>query len=96
MRPAVPHFVYTLEAAIARGGHLYCAQTMRETVLGILQTFVADDFLTNTSHRAAMEMIQRVMVYYSSEMTGEYTEYIDKLKAHPAKEQDDGMFWDFP
>lgn len=61
MRPNTPHAVHTVEHSICRGGHCYAASTMLASEISIIQTFAADDILTNTCHDAAGLLVRRVL-----------------------------------
>ncbi|KAK2459345.1 hypothetical protein APHAL10511_008638 [Amanita phalloides] len=64
MRPHTPHAVVTLENSICFGGHFYCTRTLKETCIGVLQTFVGSQLLTNSDCRGSWKLFHRMVVYY--------------------------------
>ncbi|KIL56676.1 hypothetical protein M378DRAFT_181892, partial [Amanita muscaria Koide BX008] len=65
MRPNTPHVVYTLESSICQGGHFYATSTLQDTCYGIMHTFVAGGFITNTEHtQDALRILCRMIAFY--------------------------------
>jgi hypothetical protein len=62
MKSATVHAVFTPEASICHGGHLYAMSNMSDTLYGMMHTFVAPSLLTNTEHTADSCMLLRRMV----------------------------------
>ena len=61
MRPNTPHWVLTVEPAVCRGGHFYCASTLRDTSYGYFHAFIGHTYLTNTEHKCALTNIRRMI-----------------------------------
>ena len=64
MRPHTPHAVVTPLHSICYGGFFYCSGLLKETCIGILQTFVGSSSLTNSDTRKSWHLLHRMIVYY--------------------------------
>ncbi|KAE9390585.1 hypothetical protein BT96DRAFT_1002158 [Gymnopus androsaceus JB14] len=64
MRPLVPHTVLTTKPTVCYGWHSYCAQNLRDTALGIFQSFIYSSRVTNTHHVDGLQGLQRMLVYW--------------------------------
>ncbi|KDR76668.1 hypothetical protein GALMADRAFT_67271, partial [Galerina marginata CBS 339.88] len=60
MRPNTIHSVITINGTICRGGHLFCFSTMQQTAAGLIHSFVAELFITNTDHSATKTVLRRM------------------------------------
>lgn len=64
MKPGTPHFVFTPEHSICYGGHFFMTRTMRQTLQGLIHTFVLHQFLTNISHPPTRLLFRRMVLFY--------------------------------
>jgi len=71
MRPGVPHFVYGLEDAIIHGGHFYSSSLIQATVQSLLHTFVLSDFISNTYHNPARQLLRRIVIFWGLGVLGQ-------------------------
>jgi hypothetical protein len=65
MRPCTPHYVVTIDNAITHGRSFYASSTIRQTVIGVAQTFVMDFGLTNAVHDNTRTLLRRMMHMWS-------------------------------
>jgi hypothetical protein len=80
MKPSTLHAVVTFEASICHGGHLYPMSTMRNTMYGIMHTFVGSSVLTNTEHTTDSRMLLRRDYHGCIQMhPGKYPWMVDKF-----------------
>ncbi|KAF9473195.1 hypothetical protein BDN70DRAFT_937616 [Pholiota conissans] len=63
MMPCQPHFVFGLAHSICIGGHYYLTNHMKETLQGLIHSFVLHKFLTNTSHPTRV-LLRRLILFY--------------------------------
>ncbi|KAG6816070.1 hypothetical protein H0H87_008863 [Tephrocybe sp. NHM501043] len=72
LRPRTLHAVITPEPSVVLGGHLYSTLTIRETVWGIYDDFVAGEYLTNSEHRkASLALLGRLVnLWYDNLVKG--------------------------
>lgn len=68
MRPHTPHAVVTLKHSICFGGHFYSTGALKDTCIGIIQTFVGSAQLTNADSRSSWELLHRLVVFYHQEL----------------------------
>ncbi|KAJ3507583.1 hypothetical protein NLJ89_g6218 [Agrocybe chaxingu] len=81
MRPNTPHFVFTPSSSICHGAHFYATSTIRETCFGIIHSFVASRYISNTEHeRESRELLRRLVTYYQSVYTN--TKYPNCMTTH--------------
>jgi hypothetical protein len=78
MKPSTLHAVVTFEASICHGGHFYPMSTMRNTMYGIMHTFVGSSVLTNTEHTTDSRMLLQRLVSHVYSHTVEH-----KFQASP-------------
>lgn len=72
MRPNTPHAVYTIEPSICLGGHFYAAATIRDTCIGIFQTFIAGFVITNASlFSASRNIFIRMAILFEQSLVEE-------------------------
>ena len=75
MRPNTPHAVFTPDHTICEGGHFFTTSTMADTFYGIVHAFVADSYITNTSHPSCWLLLRRIMqLYYIGLVEGKFSE----------------------
>lgn len=68
MKPHTPHVVVTPEHSICFGGHFYSTGVLKDTCIGILQTFVGSSQLTNADCRSSWQLIHRMVIYYHQDL----------------------------
>lgn len=71
MQPYTFHCVFTPQHSICHGGHFLSTATLRQTCYGLIHAFVASSVITNTEHRDAWIISQRMMQYYHCIFTTE-------------------------
>lgn len=64
MRPNTLHAVYTPEHAICHGGHFYAISTIQDTLFGLVHSFIAGNFVTNTDHKSSRLLLRRIAHFY--------------------------------
>ncbi|KAJ3850241.1 hypothetical protein EV368DRAFT_84742 [Lentinula lateritia] len=91
MGPGVPHMVYTLEPSICHGCHFYCAQSLTQINLALVQSFIAATYLTNTTQFNAIQGLQQMMAYlHGITRPGNDRMYLMELKKAKKTEEPDG------
>ncbi|TDL14726.1 hypothetical protein BD410DRAFT_845782 [Rickenella mellea] len=68
MRPGTPHFVVTVEDALAVGGHFYNRQTFSETLRALVLEHKYGANLTNTEHLTSPIILIKLLHEYCSVM----------------------------
>jgi len=63
MGPNTPHTVYTVTHSLCHGSFFYSMSTMKNTLFGIVHTFIADSYITNTTHENTRSMIRRMVIF---------------------------------
>lgn len=81
MRPGVPHFVYGLEDAIIHGGHFYSSSLIQATVQSLLHTFVLSNFISNTYHNPAHQLLRRIVIFWGLGILGQCIDQEGKCQA---------------
>ncbi|KDR70309.1 hypothetical protein GALMADRAFT_76417 [Galerina marginata CBS 339.88] len=64
MMPDTTHLVYTATHTICGGGHHFASCTMQHTMLGMMHTFILDDFISNTNHPPTRMLLSRMATFY--------------------------------
>ncbi|PPQ75956.1 hypothetical protein CVT26_005784 [Gymnopilus dilepis] len=64
MRPSTPHIVLTPEPTICQGGHFYSTPTLKDTIIGIVHSFVCNKLITNTIHDPARALLRRIAQFF--------------------------------
>lgn len=66
MRPNTLHAVYSPQDSVCHGGHYYATSTMRDTFVGLVHTFLLDDYITNISHPPSRFLLAEMINFYHS------------------------------
>lgn len=64
MRPNQRHYVLTLGPTLVFGKHFYSSENLLQTCVGMVQTFLADSALTNTTHPELLYYIPSFLTYW--------------------------------
>lgn len=64
MPPNKVHAVYTPEPTVCHSTHFYASSTMRQTLAGIVHTFVCHQHVTNTTHPRTFSLLHRLACLY--------------------------------
>ncbi|KAF8960610.1 hypothetical protein BDZ97DRAFT_1605550, partial [Flammula alnicola] len=92
MRPNTPHAVFTLEHSVFEGGHFYATSTIRDTLYGLIHCFVAERYISNTSHGASRFLLRQMLAFYHTALVKGEVERDERAWAHvPNLETMDGF-----
>ncbi|KAF8972602.1 hypothetical protein BDZ97DRAFT_1612585, partial [Flammula alnicola] len=92
MRPNTPHAVFTLEHSVFEGGHFYATSTIRDTLYGLIHCFVAERYISNTSHGASRFLLRQMLAFYHTALVKGEVERDERAWAHvPNLETMDGL-----
>lgn len=64
MRPNTLHATYTIQDSLCRGGHFYATSTIRDTLVGLVHTFVCDKYITNASHPPSRFILAEMINFF--------------------------------
>ncbi|KAG6814840.1 hypothetical protein H0H87_007051 [Tephrocybe sp. NHM501043] len=97
LRPRTLHAVITPEPTVVVGGHLYSTLTIKETVWGIYDDFIAGKFFTNTEHRKAPLAVLSCLVnlWYENLVNSLPSDRMETLNGHLPELTDPEQFKDF-
>ncbi|KAF8183454.1 hypothetical protein BJ912DRAFT_928211 [Pholiota molesta] len=85
MCPGTMHAAYTSENAICHGGHFYATATMKDTLCGLIQSFVASNYMTNTYHSGSHLLLRRIITFYFEGLEQNKWDMDDPVREHLPK-----------
>ncbi|KDR65087.1 hypothetical protein GALMADRAFT_82293, partial [Galerina marginata CBS 339.88] len=68
MGPNSAHWVYTPFHTICSGGHYISTPNMQDTLIGLIHTFMLDDFITNINHPPTRILFCRMATFYYDDL----------------------------
>ncbi|KAF9470417.1 hypothetical protein BDN70DRAFT_781157, partial [Pholiota conissans] len=64
IRPNLMRAIYSVDRSLCLGGHHYTTSTMKDTLCGLVHSFVAPDFLTNGEQTESRYLLRQMVTFY--------------------------------
>ena len=92
MCPNTPHVVFTAEHSVCLGGHFYATTTLRDTLYGMMHSFVLGALVTNADYtKEAFRLLARIITFYWVEFIGVQDADDGSEASEEAEESDDDV-----